>query len=139
MNVMQTISPVNLHGAGVRLAELRDRLTEIDETTNPTQAENDYPEWDVVYDELWRLGGEAMAMRPVTLEDAGTLALCISHHISYLDEYEVPAADAQPFYERISTAIAGILLALRNAGVSLELGPVEADYEISRRGMGEGD
>lgn len=138
MNVIQVIPVANLHDAGVRLAKLRDRLDDLDEEVGLVVdglVPRGESEWDFVYDELWRLGGEAMGMRPVTLENAGTLALCISQHISYLDEHEVEREDAEPFYRKISTAIAGILLALRNAGVSLEFGPEEADYEISRRDL----
>jgi hypothetical protein len=46
----------------------------------------------------------------------------------------MPREDVKPFYTRIATATAGILLALRNAGVQLDhLGAAPPDYEISRR------
>jgi hypothetical protein len=90
MNVICAMPVASISEAAVRLAELRDRLFEIEEGNKP--AEN--PDWDPIYDEVWRLGGEVMKMRPVTLQDAGTLALCISQHVSELVELELPEEQA---------------------------------------------
>jgi hypothetical protein len=134
MNAISAMPAASIYEAAIRLAELRDRLIEIEEGDKP--AEN--PDWDPVYDEVWRLGGEVMKMRPVTLQDAGTLALCISQHISELVELELPEEQARDFFYKIAKASAGILLALKNAGISLDLGPAEVDYEISRRKLPPG-
>jgi hypothetical protein len=53
-----------------------------------------------------------MGLRPVTLIDAATLALCVAEQPGYLEDFEVCRA----IHERIGTAAAGILLALRNLG-----------------------
>jgi hypothetical protein len=134
MNAISAMPAASISEAAVRLAELRDRLSEIEEGEEP----NGNPDWDPTYDEIWRLGGEVMRMRPVTLQDAGTLALCISQHVSELVELEIPEEQARDFFDKIAKAIAGILLALQNAGVALDLGPVEVDYEISRRKLPPG-
>jgi hypothetical protein len=55
---------------------------------------------------------QAMGLRPVTLIDAATLALCVAEQPGYLEDFEVCRA----IHERIGTAAAGILLALRNLG-----------------------
>ena len=90
-------------------------------------------EWQAAIDEQDALIIHAMSLQPVTLNDAATLALCVSEQVAYLEGFDVPRDDAEPYYERISTAVAGILHVFRSVGLPLaDLGPIDADYEISR-------
>ena len=74
-----------------------------------------------------------MTMRPASLADAGTLALCAALDLNHLNEHDVPREDDEPVYERLLVALRGILLVLRDAGVPLDdLGPIEGGHEIGR-------
>jgi hypothetical protein len=114
---------------GRRIAQLREEIDRLD-----TDRSWEKPEWTAAVDEQDTLVEQAMALQPVTLQDAATLALCIARQNGYLEDFSVPRDDAEPYYERIGTAVAGILLVFRNMGVPLDdIGPIEADYEIRRR------
>ena len=89
--------------------------------------------WSQMIDELDTLSETVMTMRPASLADAGTLALCAALDLNHLSDFDMPREDAQPIYERLLVALRGILLVLRDAGVPLdELGPIESGYEIGR-------
>jgi hypothetical protein len=114
---------------GRRIAQLGKLIDRLD-----TAKAYEKPEWKAATDEQGTLIEQAMALQPVTLQDAATLASCISRQNGYLEDFDVPRDDAEPYYERIGTAVAGILLVFRNMGVPLaEIGPIDADYEIRRR------
>ena len=89
--------------------------------------------WSRTIREVDTLAETVMTMRPASLADAGTLALCAVLDLNRLNEFEVGRKDAEPVYERLLVALRGILLVLRDAGVPLDdLGPIESGYEIGR-------
>jgi hypothetical protein len=114
---------------GRRLAQLRREIERFD---TPGADAFDHPAFRAAVNEQEALIEQAMGLQPVTLQDAATLALCISEQVGLVG-FDMPRDEAQPIYERIETATAGILLVFRNMGLPLaDLGPIEADYEISR-------
>ena len=113
---------------GIRLAELRRHTDQLDRDFDSWG-----PEWDRLLDEQAALTDQAMTLRPETLADAGTLALCSLTQLVYLAECPVEREEAEPIYARLLTAVRGILLILRESGVPLDdVGPIAADYEIGR-------
>ena len=105
-------APTPLAIVGRRLAQLRAEINRLD---TPGGGAFDNPQFSAVVNEQDTLIEQAMVLQPVTLLDAGTLALCIYDQVGYLEEVDVD--NAQPFYERIQTAVAGILLVFRNMGM----------------------
>ena len=100
---------------GRRLAHLRREIERLDaEAARAWET----PEWNAAVNEQDALIEQAMGLQPVTLQDAATLALCISEQVGLLEGFDMPRDDAQPIYERIDTAIAGILLVFRNMGAA---------------------
>ena len=113
---------------GTRLAKLR---------RDTDQMDRDFDSWGAKWDRLLKkqaaLTDQAMTLRPETLADAETLALCSLTQLVYLAECSVEREEAEPIYTRLLTAVRGILLVLREAGVPLDdVGPIAADYEIGR-------
>lgn len=113
---------------GTRLAELRRHTDQLDRDFDSWG-----PEWDRLLDEQAALTDQAMTLRLETPADAGTLALCSLAQLVYLAECPVQREEAEPIHARLLTAVRGILLVLREAGVPLDdVGPIAADYEIGR-------
>jgi hypothetical protein len=115
---------------GRRLAQLREEIERLD---TPGGGGFDNPEWKARVNEQDALIEQAMGLQPVSLQDAATLALCVSEQVGLLEAFDMPRDDAQPYYDRIGAAVAGILLVFRGMGLPLaEIGPIDADYEIGR-------
>ena len=129
---MAASMPSSVAVLGPHMAALRrqsDHLEKVDGLDQPQPR----TAWSQMIDELDALAEVVMTMRPASLADAGTLALCAVLDLNRLNELDVPREDAEPVYERLLVALRGILLVLRDAGVPLDnLGPIESGYEIGR-------